>query len=313
MTNTTTNMNQYANAAGGYAAYQEGIQQFERMAIDFGFKADFKADADGFLHRAVLEQDKRGRQSGWYVLHSDGVFAGAVGNWVTGESKNWCAKSPVRMSPEEAAAFRARVASAKLERAEVEHARHQKGARRAADIWLRTKPCTNHPYLTTKGIGAGGARVFAWPQGFIDPSSGERDRTPVQSLIIPMRDTDGKIMSLAAIAPDGRKDFLFGGRKRGCYYPMGVLVDTVCITEGFATGVSVYEATGYAVAVAFDCHNLLPVALELRAKYPTVRIILCADDDRYTVGNPGLTKAAEAAKAIGGLLAKPIFTRGGAK
>jgi putative DNA primase/helicase len=75
--------------------------------------------------------------------------------------------------------------------------------------------------------------------------------------------------------------------------------------------VSVYEATGYAVVVAFDCYNLLPVALELRAKYPAVRIILCADDDRYTAGNPGLTKAAEAAKAVDGLIAMPVFKRGG--
>ncbi|MGX4643476.1 toprim domain-containing protein [Massilia sp. SYSU DXS3249] len=310
--NTTTKKNHYANV-GGYADYQEGVQQFERMAIDFGFRADFKAEADGLLHRTALEKDKRGRRNGWYVLHADDRVAGVVANWTTGESKNWCAKSPMRMSAAEAEAFRIRVESAKEARAEVQHARHQKAAHRAADLWLRAKPCTDHPYLTTKGISAGGARVCAWPQGFIDPTSGERDRTPVQSLIIPMRDTNGTIMSLAAIAPDGRKDFLFGGRKRGCYYTMGVVVDTVCITEGFATGVSVYDATGYAVAIAFDCYNLLPVALELRAKYPTVRIILCADDDRYTAGNPGLTKATEAAKAINGLIAKPIFTCGGAQ
>jgi putative DNA primase/helicase len=299
--------------AAPYGDRNEDIAQFERMAVDLGFKADFKAEPDGILHRVPLEQDKRGRRNGWYVLHSDGILAGAGGNWITGESKSWCAKSPARMPLAEAAEFRARVASSKLTHAEVERTRHQEAARRAAALWQRAKPCTEHPYLVTKGIGAHGVRVLAWPQGFIDPTSGERDRTPVQSLVIPMRDASGTIMSLAAIAPDGRKDFLSGGRKRGCYYTMGVLVDTICIVEGFATGVSVYEATGYAVVVAFDCHNLLPVALELRAKYPTVRIILCADDDRYTAGNPGRTRATEAAKAIDGLIAMPLFTRGGVK
>jgi putative DNA primase/helicase len=290
-----------------------GIREFELMAIDLGFKTDFKAEPDGVLHRVALEQDKRGRRSGWYVLHSDGVLAGRVGNWITGESHNWCAKALARMTPREMTAYRAQVASSKLARDVVERERHEKAAKRAAALWLGAKPCGDHPYLKAKGIAAHGVRVLDWPQGFIDPTTGERDRTPVQSLVIPMQSTDGTIMSLAAIAPDGRKDFLFGGRKRGCYYTMGVLVDTICITEGFATGVSVYEATGYAVAIAFDCHNLLPVALELRAKYPTVRIILCADDDRYTAGNPGRTKATEAAKAVDGLIAMPVFPCGGVK
>jgi putative DNA primase/helicase len=283
------------------------------MAIDLGFKTDFKAEPDGILHRVALEQDKRGRRSGWYVLHPDGVLAGRVGNWITGESRSWRAKAPGRMTPAEITAYRAQLTSSKLARDTAERLRHEEAARHAAALWLRAKPCTDHPYLEAKGIAAHGVRVLEWPQGFIDPVSGERDRTPVQSLVIPMRDSDGTIMSLAAIAPDGRKDFLFGGRKRGCYYTLGVLVDTVCIAEGFATGVSIYEATGYAVVVAFDCHNLLPVALELRAKYPTVRIILCADNDRYTAGNPGLTKASEAAKAVNGLIAVPVFTRGGAQ
>jgi putative DNA primase/helicase len=290
-----------------------GMREFELMAIDLGFKTDFKAEPDGVLHRVALEQDKRGRRSGWYVLHSDGVLAGAVGNWITGESSNWCAKASACMTPAEMAAHHTRIASSKLTRETAERARHEEAAKRATALWRRAKPCTEHPYLKAKGIAARGVRVLEWPQGFIDPVTGERDRTPVQSLVIPMRDTNGMIMSLAAIAPDGRKDFLFGGRKRGCYYTMGVLVDTVCITEGFATGVSVYEATGYAVVVAFDCYNLMPVALELRAKYPTVRIILCADDDRYTAGNPGRTKATEAAKAVGGLIAMPVFPRGGVK
>ena len=41
--------------------------------------------------------------------------------------------------------------------------------------------------------------------------------------------------------------------------PQGVLV--VC--EGFATGASIHEATGHAVAVAFNAGNLLPVAQAL--------------------------------------------------
>ena len=61
------------------------------------------------------------------------------------------------------------------------------------------------------------------------------------------------------------------------------------------------------MAVAFDAGNLEPVARALRAKFPELRLILCADDDSGTPGNPGLTKATAAARAVGGLVAVPDF------
>ncbi|MDR1647772.1 MAG: DUF927 domain-containing protein [Zoogloeaceae bacterium] len=101
-----------------------------------------------------------------------------------------------------------------------------------------------------------------------------------------------------------------GGRKAGCYFSIGKPKGVICIAEGYATAASVHEATGHAVAVAFDCGNLGPVAESLRAKLPDVRIVLCADDDRGTEGNPGLTKAREAAAAVGGVVAIPDFGEG---
>jgi putative DNA primase/helicase len=67
------------------------------------------------------------------------------------------------------------------------------------------------------------------------------------------------------------------------------------------------EATGYRVAVAFNAGNLLDVALALRARHPDLPLILGADDDWRTDGNPGVTKATEATRAVGGLLAIPDF------
>jgi putative DNA primase/helicase len=55
------------------------------------------------------------------------------------------------------------------------------------------------------------------------------------------------------------------------------------------------------------------VAIALRKKYPTVTIIVCADDDRATQArsgrNPGREAAERAARAIGGRLALPEFTQ----
>ena len=53
--------------------------------------------------------------------------------------------------------------------------------------------------------------------------------------------------------------------------------------------------------------NLLEVAQALHSKYPKLRLILASDDDAFTDGNPGITKATEAARAVGGYLTKPDF------
>jgi len=81
----------------------------------------------------------------------------------------------------------------------------------------------------------------------------------------------------------------------------------VCIAEGYATGASIHAATGYAVAVAFNAGNLGPVVGAIRENHSEVQFIVCADDDAGTPGNPGLTHARDAARAVCALLAAPLF------
>jgi AAA domain/Toprim domain len=119
----------------------------------------------------------------------------------------------------------------------------------------------------------------------------------------------GELHCLQFIGPDGEKRFLAGGRVTGCYFSIGAVKGshTLCIAEGYATAATIYEATGYPVAVAFNAGNLEPVARSLRAKFPDTTLIICSDDDVATDGNPGLTKATAAARAVGGKLAVPDF------
>lgn len=121
------------------------------------------------------------------------------------------------------------------------------------------------------------------------------------SLVIPLRDVVGELHSLQFIGPDGRKTFLTGGRKRGCYFAIGRPVDALCIAEGYATAASVHEATGQATACAFDAGNLEAVARALRGKFPRSRITVCADNDTGTPGNPGVRYAEAAARAVRGV------------
>jgi hypothetical protein len=60
--------------------------------------------------------------------------------------------------------------------------------------------------------------------------------------------------------------------------------------------------------VAFDAGNLLSVAQALHTKFPKLDLVLCADDDYRTEGNPGITKATEAAQSVGGRVVIPVFS-----
>jgi len=127
------------------------------------------------------------------------------------------------------------------------------------------------------------------------------------NLLIPVR-RDGVMHSLQLIGPDGSKQFLTGGMVRGCYFAIGKPAGTICIAEGYATAATVYEATGLATAVAFNAGNLTLVARYLYAHYLGTRLIVVADDDHATPGNPGLTEATRAAAMVGGLVARPDFS-----
>ena len=124
-------------------------------------------------------------------------------------------------------------------------------------------------------------------------------------LVLPVRSSNGEISSLQFIDADGNKNFLARGRVAGCYMLIGQPETKLCIAEGYATAVSIYEATGYAVAVAYSATNLKTTARELKIKYPQVDIIVCADTDEK-----GYPLAKDAASAIGARLAFPKFETG---
>lgn len=247
--------------------------------------------ADGHLVRFHVEGDRRGSRNGWAVLFDDAAgVAASFGHWKSGASGTW---RMGRGRLTEAERARLHEATAKVMRQhEAERARAaERAAARAVKLWSQAvQPDPLHPYLVKKKTKAHGIRQLN------------------DKLVVPLRDADGKVWSLEFIAPDGAKRFLAGGRKRGCYFGMGSVDPArgeLCIAEGFATAASIHEATGKAVAVAFDAGNLEPVARMLRAKFPGAVITICADNDAGTPGNPGLTKGITAARAVGGYVAMP--------
>ena len=266
----------------------DAIEAFRTAIEAAGLTPPDSIHGDGAIHR-FSTNGKRGDDSGWYLLHLDGIPAGSFGCWRTGLQSTWCVKSDSTMTTAEREAHRQRVKAMKAQR-EAEQAQRQKVASEtAAALWQQADAATAHPYLTSKAIQPHGIKTFG------------------DKLLIPMRDTAGTLHSLQTIAPDGSKLFHPGGRVKGCYFGIGKPADKLIVCEGFATGASIHEATGDAVAVAFNAGNLEAVALSLRIKYPALKFVIAADDDHLTDGNPGMTKAMAAAQAVGGDLIKPEF------
>jgi len=278
------------------------LEDYERQFLDtiesvLGHAPD-EIIADGRIHR-FSTNGKRGDQSGWYIYHSDGIAAGAFGCWRTGIKETWHADIGRELTPEEEKAHRAKLAAIRKAREAEELRGHREAATKAERQWAEANPeAGDHPYINRKGIGPHGTRVAADGR-----------------LLIPMRDTDGVLWNLERISEDGAdKKGLYRGKRTGCYFSIGTTKESpvLCICEGYATGASIHEATGFPVVVAFNAGDLLPVSKAIRKKYPDLRIVICADDDYLTkIGgklvNPGLTQANEAANAVGAAVAAPVF------
>lgn len=258
---------------------------------------DLNLLADGRIHRYTVEGDKSKSDNGWYVLHGDGdIPAGAFGSWKTGQSETWHFKTTREFTPEEKAAYRAKMEAARQAQAEELEKVRAAAAKKAADLWRLAHPAFDggHPYLRAKGVRSYGLRILG------------------EQLVIPVRNADRELCSAQFITPDGKKRFKSGGEIQGNYYAIGTPTTALLVGEGYATGATLLEAMGegYGCAIAFNSGNLLAVATAMRAKFPDLPIILCADNDRWTttpVHNPGIAHAMKAALAVGGSICWPEF------
>jgi putative DNA primase/helicase len=243
---------------------------------------------DGKIRRFSVDGDRPGSKNGWAIAFDKPVRTIVYGSWKTGERHTWSAKDHRSLTRSERAEYAHNIHKARMAREAEERNRHSAARAKAKLIWQNAVPAMlDHPYLCRKQVKAHGIRQ----------SRG--------ALVIPMCDVSGAIYSVQFIHPNGNKRFLSGGRIKGCFLMIGTPGPVICIAEGYATAASIHEVTGHPVAVAFNCGNLKSVALALRKKYPYARITICADNDDHTPGNPGLTKAREAAQACDGHLAVP--------
>jgi len=288
----------YANTrtAHFHNMHRDSITQFRDAMRAAGIAPPDVIEADGSLHRYRIEGDKGGSRNGWYCLHLNDRPAGVFGNWKTGQSDKWKANGEP-MTDAERVRFAAMIQAAKLKADAERRASQDEAATIARARWARAAPANkHHPYLVAKGVRAHGLRQDG------------------PSLLVPLIDALGQLWSLQTIGTDGQKRFVSGGRVAGTFSPIGEWrkPDRLLICEGWATGATLHEETGSPVLCAMNAGNLLAVAKAAREAWPSVEIVVCADDDRNTRGNPGITKATEAALEVGARLAVPQFPDGSA-
>ena len=278
----------------------EAGAQLASFASMHGLKITGQPIMDGERHYVAVEGNKGREQSGAYMAFYEGVRpAGVVWNYKTGAKVNWKADGEaVPISTADQRALEATQEAQRAERVREKAQREDAGAARAQAIVDASLPArADHPYLVAKGVQAYGLR-----------------QTRGGNLVMPLHTIDGRLMNVQTITPEGVKRPVWGARKLDTFHVIGGVIEPgrpIFITEGYATGASVHEATGAPVVVAVDTSNLAPVARVMRAAHPAAEIVIAADNDAHLplrtvpLPNAGVKKAIEAAAEIGARVLVP--------
>lgn len=245
--------------------------------------------ADDRWHRCPTE-GKPKKRNGAYKLARDGRI-GWFRDWAAHDGvQTWRADEETAVRLVDQAALRAA--------RERERAQRIAAMRAARQFWGSAHAMKAlHPYLAGKrlsALGCAGLRIAG------------------DLLVVPVWHGDW-IVSVQTISGAGEKRFWKGAPvKAGCYLIERKGAAVTVFTEGLATGLAVYQSMRSArVVVCFDAGNLLPVVERTK---PSGTVVIAADNDHATEArtgvNPGISKAMEAAQAIGCGVAYPEGIQG---
>jgi putative DNA primase/helicase len=266
---------------------------FDKLLLDIEENIEAfpgKITADGTIHR--FDVDAVGDKKGWYVAHfTEEMSYAFYGDWSEGQTYRWHSFKDTVITPAQSQKLKSAMLEAEKIRDEARALEQSEAAKKCKELWNAVADAADdHPYLKKKGVKPYGVRVHL----------------PHNDLIVPVF-SRGDISSLQSIDVSGKKRFCTNGKMSGGYHLIGSIGPLALMCEGYATGASLHEATGYPTIVAFNAGNLPKVAKELKKEYPNADFIICADNDKWTSGNPGRTKAKEAAKVCSGIVAYPKF------
>jgi hypothetical protein len=169
---------------GSGAAAADPIAGFRSAIIAADLEPPDRIIPDGALHR-FSTNGRRGDDAGWYVLHLDGVPAGAFGCWRLGIDEKWCARSERELCPAERAEFRRRMDEAREARRRAEEkarAECRQPGRGAAEACGGGEAGSPLPCRQATLVEYGAGVPRAWAEGFarLDRSAPPPGFTPRQ-------------------------------------------------------------------------------------------------------------------------------------
>jgi putative DNA primase/helicase len=276
------------------------IEECRNHMSENGLACTNQIITDGKIHRYSIDAQKNKRDE-WYIAY-EGTFGQnrpyltvTYGSWSTGLRYVFKSGYQADISDQERHDLQSQFERRKMEAEQQIKDVQNNAAKVAEKIW---KEALNEPpsqdylaYSKSKGIEAIGAKFLDFNKS--DPSN----KSP--RIVIPLKNIKGEIRSLQSICVNeyGKtvKRFLPDGEKKGNFYNLGELVDgnPIYITEGWATGVSVYATKIGTVVIAYDANNLLSVIENLKQAFTKSAIIIAGDNDEV-----GIQKANAAAGAF---------------
>lgn len=249
----------------------------------------------------------------WDSIDPGALSIGTVIHWAKHYS-GWSV-DPSRVTPMTDDEREQRQATRKAileEAARVRRERQREAAIRSQNMWNDAGQVAEHPYLQKKQISAHGLKI--------GPFSMEKSKKPGEfynlsrCLLIPMRDMANEIHGLQAI-PWKREPWMTTSNKFftkhcdpiGKFHMIGEMGETVAFCEGYATGATIHELTGWCVIVCFTCGNLQPVVESFAKEFTGIRMVVVGDNDQWTKDNPGATTARAVANLVHARSVVPQF------
>ncbi|AJC85480.1 putative DNA primase (plasmid) [Campylobacter peloridis LMG 23910] len=260
------------------------LQSFKKSLEEEGLIIDNLPIMDGKIHRVKTTNDKGRELSGAYIGYLNNNFpAGFIQNFKTGVKKNW--KMQVEKN------YNGNLKSSQELHNQIKKdqelrekeilALQEKTALKLEDEYNNARWAnSNHAYLKKKG--------------FDENFYLKQDK--MGSLLIPLKDENGKLWSLQRIFSNGDKiigviktqeekdqgvEYL--AKKQGCFHIIGAKtlhnLKEFYLCEGFATGATLYKALNKPIIMAVDAGNLESVVKKLNTLYPDKNITIFADND----------------------------------
>ena len=252
--------------------------------------------------RANARPDKGREASGWYAIYDHGdCFFATYGNWRTNETFKFSSVQFEALSTTDQLAIREKVEEQQRTEREARERHQDEVAAVSQAQWegltLGDLKPEDHGYTRDKQIGFHGVKIH----------NGQ--------IVVPLysaKNLKPTIRSLQFISTKGEKRFKSGGQTSPCYFPLGfatheiAYLDTIIVTEGYATACSCYAATQLPTISIFSANNGVKALSELR-KLTRARFVIAFDNDENGVG---AKRANEVISAINNCTSKIPRMRG---